>query len=94
MNQSNKFAAVKEIELCITNILKSSRPELAFEASNDLIEDGLLDSFDIVMLIAELEKEFKISIPGDQILPENFTSIPSIALLVIQLQMRDRLNEG
>ena len=48
----------------VTEILKEIRPEFDFSASNDFIADGMLDSFDMVTLVAALDKNYGISIPG------------------------------
>lgn len=66
----------------ILNILKEIRPEYNFIASNDFIDDGLLDSFDMVTLVSELEENFNIIIDGMDIIPENFIDITSIANVV------------
>ena len=46
----------------ITEILESIRPDLDFSSELSLVDDGLLDSFDIVSIISELNDEFDISI--------------------------------
>jgi len=56
-------------------ILKEIRPEHDFMKSTHFIEEGLLDSFDIVTLVAELEKQFDISIDGEDVTPENFKNL-------------------
>jgi len=66
----------------IAEILKEIRPEFDFTASEDFISDGMLDSFDIVTLVSALDKNFGVSIPGTEILPENFMSIPTIEALL------------
>ncbi len=66
----------------VAEILKEIRPEFDFSASSDFISDGMLDSFDIVTLVSALDKNFGISIPGTDILPENFQNIPSIEALL------------
>lgn len=66
----------------VAEILKEIRPEFDFSASSDFISDGMLDSFDMVTLVAALDKNFGISIPGTDILPENFQNIPSIEALL------------
>lgn len=66
----------------ISQILNRIRPEFDFESSQDFIEDGMLDSFDIVTLVTELENEFSISIDGEDITPENFSNKTTIAELV------------
>ncbi|MFO1511867.1 MAG: acyl carrier protein [Verrucomicrobiota bacterium] len=66
----------------IAEILKEIRPEFDFAASQDFISDGMLDSFDIVTLVSSLDKNFGVSIPGTEILPENFMNIQTIEALL------------
>ncbi|WP_290383311.1 acyl carrier protein, partial [uncultured Muribaculum sp.] len=58
------------------------RPEYDFSTSQDFISDGMLDSFDVVTLVSELEEKFSIAIDGEDIIPENFSSVDRIANLV------------
>lgn len=62
----------------ILEMLKDIRPEYDFMASDDFIGDGLLDSFDMVTFVSELEDTFGIVIDGLDIVPENFATIPAI----------------
>lgn len=66
----------------IISILAELRPEFDYHTSENYIEDGMLDSFDIISLVSELEERFAIKIDGLDILPENFVSADSIAALV------------
>ena len=66
----------------IFNILNVLRPEFDYHASKDFIQDGLLDSFDIIALISELEGQFDIMIDALDILPENFCTAQAIAEIV------------
>jgi acyl carrier protein len=66
----------------IEEILKEIRPEFDFTASQDFIADGMLDSFDIVTLVSDMDKAYGISISGLDIVPENFQNIPSIQKLL------------
>jgi acyl carrier protein len=66
----------------IAEILKEIRPEFDFMASNDFMADGMLDSFDMVTLVATLDKTYEISIPGTDIVPENFQNIGTIEVLL------------
>lgn len=66
----------------IMEILKGIRPEFDFSTSEDFIEDGYLDSFDLVTLVSELDETFDISIDGLDIVPENFMSVETIADVV------------
>jgi acyl carrier protein len=62
----------------IIKILSEIRPEFEFSDSINFIEQGMLDSFDIVSLVSELDSTFQISIKGTEILPENFSSVEKI----------------
>ena len=66
----------------LAEILKDIRPEFDFTASNDFIEDGMLDSFDMVTLVSALDKTYGISIQGTDIVPENFKNLQSIQALL------------
>ena len=66
----------------IEEILKEIRPEFDFMASQDFVGDGMLDSFDIVTLVSDLDKANGISIAGVDIVPENFQNIASIEKLL------------
>jgi acyl carrier protein len=66
----------------IDDILSTIRPEFDFHSSQDYIEDGLLDSFDLITLVSELDNAFNISIDGMDIIPENFKNMNTIAELV------------
>ena len=66
----------------VVEILKEIRPEFDFAASSDFIADGMLDSFDMVTLVATLDKNFGISIQGTDIVPENFQNLLSIEALL------------
>ena len=66
----------------ILSILSEIRPEFDFSEDVNFFEEGMLDSFDIVTLIAELETQFDIKIAGIDVTPENFSTIDSIEALV------------
>ncbi len=66
----------------IIAILSELRPEFDFTEDVDFIEEGMLDSFDVVNLVTELDQTFGISIDGVDILPENFASVESIENLI------------
>lgn len=67
----------------IREILIDIRPEYDFLEEVDFIEAGMLDSFDVITLVTEIEEEFKIQIDGSNILPKNFANIDSIEKLII-----------
>ena len=66
----------------ILEMLSEIKPEQNFAESNNYVEDGILDSFDIIELITMLEDEFDISIDGMDILPEFFSNVEQIEKLV------------
>ena len=72
-------------------ILENIRPEHDFTESKDFIADGLLDSFDVMTLVAELEKYFGISIDGEDITPENFKNLENLERLLQQYLSPDKL---
>ncbi len=66
----------------VAEVLKDIRPEFDFTASADFIAEGMLDSFDLTILVSELDKLYGISIAGVDILPENFKNIGAIESLL------------
>jgi acyl carrier protein len=63
-------------------VLAEIRPEFDFSTSHDFISDGMLDSFDVVLLVAALDKQFGISIDGREIVPQNFRNLEAISALL------------
>lgn len=70
----------------ILKILKGIRPDIDFENEKAIMDDGLLDSFDIVSIISELNDEFNIQIRITELKPENFNSVDALVALVNKLQ--------
>ena len=66
----------------VLEVLKGIRPEFDFTTSEDFIADGMLDSFDVITLISELDKCYSISITGTDILPENVRNLAAINKLL------------
>ena len=66
----------------LAEILKGIRPEFDFTTSQDFISDGMLDSFDMVTLVSTLDKTYGISIPGVEIVPENFQNLRTLETLL------------
>ena len=66
----------------VLEILTGIRPEFDFAGSEDFIEEGLLDSFDVVTLVCDIEKNYAISIEGVDILPESFSNLAAINALL------------
>ena len=66
----------------VLEILSNIRPEFDFTEDVNFIEQGMLDSFDVVSLVSDLDSTFGISIDGVDIVPENFSSVDSIINLL------------
>ena len=66
----------------IKEFLAELRPEMDFETSEDFIEDGLIDSLDIVALMDFVEEEFGIVIPGTEIVATHFKSYATIVEII------------
>lgn len=69
----------------LMEILSSLRPDVDFENETALIDDGILDSFDIVSLVGELSEEFDVEIKPSDLIPTNFNSAEAINSLIERL---------
>lgn len=70
----------------ILKLLQKEYPEIDFTASDELVDDGILDSLTITGIIATLSLEFGITIPYEEIVEENFNSVAGLAKMVERLQ--------
>ncbi|MCR5467580.1 MAG: acyl carrier protein [Lachnospiraceae bacterium] len=75
----------------IIEFLQELRPEFDFTQSENYIEEGMLDSFDIVSLVSMMDKEYGISVKGREIVPENFSSLKQIQALVKKYGVTDEV---
>ena len=66
----------------IVAILKNIRPEFDYADVDDFFARGMLDSFDLTLLVSSLEERFGISVDGADIVPENFCSTEAIVSLL------------
>ena len=57
-------------------------PEIDFESSTELVDDGILDSLTMVGIISALSMEFGVVLPYEDIVPENFNSIDAMVELI------------
>lgn len=65
----------------LQEILSEIRPDVDLE-SQSLIDDGILDSFDIVTLVSEIIDSFNVDISVEDIIPENFNSLETMMNLI------------
>ena len=70
----------------VLELLSEEFPEIDFTSSEELVDDGVLDSLTITGIIAALSMEFGITIPYEEIVEENFNSIKGLADRVERLQ--------
>ena len=65
-------------------ILGQIRPEFDFSQSTDFFGEGILDSFDLITLVSELDQAYGISIDGLDIVPTNFCNVAAIESLLLR----------
>lgn len=67
------------------SILSELHPDVDFATATGLIDNGVLDSFDIVTLVAEIDDAFDVAITADELIPENFNSARALYALIERL---------
>lgn len=70
----------------LLEILQGMHPEIDFESCETLIDDDILDSFDIVSLISDISDAYDVTIPAEYITPENFNSASELYTLIERIQ--------
>jgi D-alanine--poly(phosphoribitol) ligase subunit 2 len=72
----------------LLKILEGIRPDVDFTSETRLMDDGILDSFDVVSIISELNDEYDITIRVNELNPENFNSAKAIMEMVERLKIK------
>lgn len=62
----------------LLEILESIKPGVDFKNSKNMIEEGLIDSFDIVTIVAKINEEFDIEFSVSEVVPENFATVETL----------------
>lgn len=70
----------------LMELLEGCCPEVDFANETALIDEEILSSLDIVMIVGELNDAYDISISVDDLEPENFNSADAIYALVERLR--------
>lgn len=70
----------------LLEILNDLHPEVDFETCSTLVDDKIIDSFDIVTIISEVNEEYDVVIPAEEIIPENFNSAEALYELICRLE--------
>lgn len=69
----------------LMEILEELRPDVDFENETALVDDHVLQSFDIVSLVSEISDEFDITVRPKDLLPKNFNSVDAMVELIERL---------
>lgn len=69
----------------LLEILTEIKPGVDFESETALVDDGILDSLDIISIISEVSDEYDVKIAPEKITPENFNSADAIMDLIDEL---------
>ena len=67
-------------------VLKTVRPDVDFANEKKLIDNGILDSFDIIQVVMELNEAFDVEINVEDLEPDNFNTVEAMWELVQKLQ--------
>lgn len=70
----------------LLEILKGLKPGVDFEKETKLIDDGILDSFDLVALVGEINEAFDVEVEFEDMEPENFNSAEKMYEMIVRLQ--------
>ena len=70
----------------LKSMLLELRPEIDFDSCVTLIDDGILDSFDIISLVGDINETFDVEITAADLIPENFNSMQAIYKLIQSLE--------
>lgn len=66
----------------LLRILTDCCPDVDFETETALIDDGLLESLDMVMIVTDIMHEFDVELTVDDLLPEHFNSVDAMLALI------------
>ena len=69
-----------------SSILKDIRSDIDFENATALIDDGQLESLDIVAIVGEFNEEFDVEISVEDLVPENFNTVDEMVELISKAQ--------
>ena len=70
----------------LIELLNEVNEDVDYAGSTSLIDDGLLDSFDILQIVAELNDHYDITIPAEDVIPQNFNSAAAILAMVERIK--------
>lgn len=80
---------MEEIKKTLLEILTDLHPDVDFEGCDTIVDDKILDSFDIISLVSDINDEFDVVITAEKIIPDNFNSLDALCNLVRELMDED-----
>ena len=83
-NPCHQVDEEKPMKEKLIDLLSDTCPGIDFENETALIDDGLLESLDIVAIVTEIMDAFDVVITVDDLLPENFNSVDAMLALIEQ----------
>lgn len=63
-------------------LLNEIRDDVDFEAEEELFDDGILSSMDVIQIVAMIEEEYDVKIKLAKLRPENFNSAKAMWELI------------
>lgn len=69
----------------LLEILNQLHPDVDFTAVDDLYEEGVLDSLDMVRLVTEISQTFDVDVPPEELIPDNFQNVNTIMEMITRL---------
>lgn len=76
---------LEEIKEEILDILQELHEDVDFEAERAMVDDKILDSFDLVTLVTELGDAFDVDITAKDFIAENFNDVDSLTEMIARL---------
>lgn len=73
----------------VIEMLEDIQEDIDYETCTTLVDDRLLDSFDILAIVSAADDEFDVTIPAKDIIPSNFNSAQALCALIQRLADED-----
>ena len=70
----------------LLKIMEEVRPDIDFGKENRLVDDGVIDSFDIISIVGMIDSQYGIEIGVDDLMPDNFNSVQALYALITGIQ--------
>lgn len=70
----------------LLTLLSEIRPDVQFQGGKKLMDEGLLDSFDVVAIVGEIGERFQVDVPVEEINGENFNSPEAMLRMIVRLK--------